>query len=385
MVHAMCEDMVSARLAEPGVLEGLFDERLLHARARLGKGLDPEVRQNLNVYLDKCNESAKLQWEHLGTDQAVGFSNGRQGRRPGARMVSDITEADVEHPDEDDEAEDLIHVQKGILRILDTRKAVQLTEKFRSQGREIQALRVEDLCDASQCHEWLWSLRRQKQKRLPHEEFVLAARMRLGASLIESDAICKLCGSSLDRCCLHPLSYAIGEATRGHTKFQDIVMELALKADPAAETEPQALTPHPGLRLADILCSAAVRGSLAALDVGVPMPTGADGDADAAQLYLNAKLSKYSRHLAAMQSNGITYKPIIWTAWGRAHPDAISALQSLAIKAARRRGLISASSMMAETRLNIALELQARAARMVMACMPGEDEEDVMKVDQRGG
>ena len=102
------------------------------------------------------------------------------------------------------------------------------------------------------------------------------------------------------------------------------------------------------------------------------MPTGADGDADAAQLYLNAKLSKYSRHLAAMQSNGITYNPIIWTAWGRAHPDAISALQSLAIKAARRRGLISASSMMAETRLNIALELQARAARMVMACMPGE-------------
>ena len=126
---------------------------------------------NLNVYLDKCNESAKLQWEHLGTDQAVGPLNGRQGRRPGARMVSDITEAGVEHPDEDDEAEDLIHVQNGILRILDTRKAVQLTEKFRSQGREIQALRVEDLCDASQCHEWLWSLGRQKQKRLPHEEF----------------------------------------------------------------------------------------------------------------------------------------------------------------------------------------------------------------------
>jgi len=39
---------------------------------------------------------------------------------------------------------------------------------------------------------------------------------------------------------------------------------------------------------------------------------------------------------------------------------------------------------MAETRLNIALELQARAARMVMACMPGEDEEDVMEVDQQG-
>ena len=69
-------------------------------------------------------------------------------------------------------------------------------------------------------------------------------------------------------------------------------MELALKADPAAETEPQALTSHPGLHPANILCSAAVRGSLAALDVGVTMPTGADGDADAAQLYLNVKLTK---------------------------------------------------------------------------------------------
>ena len=83
-------------------------------------------------------------------------------------------------------------------------------------------------------------------------------------------------------------------------KIRDTVMELALQVDPAAET---ALTSHPGLRSADILCSAAVRGSLAAQDVGVAMPNGADGGADAAQLYLNAKLSKYRRHLAAMQTN----------------------------------------------------------------------------------
>ena len=87
--------------------------------------------------------------------------------------------------------------------------------------------------------------------------------------------------------------------------------ELARKADPAAESEPEALTSHPSLRLADILCSAAFRGSMKALDVGVTSPTGADDDADAAQVYLNAKLCKYRRHLAAMQSNGITYEPII--------------------------------------------------------------------------
>eukprot|EP00973_Karenia_brevis_P045135 6251260-Karenia_brevis.AAC.1 len=67
-------------------------------------------------------------------------------------------------------------------------------------------------------------------------------------------------------------------------------MEMALKADPAAESEPEALTSHPGLRPADILCSAAIRGSLAALDVGVTMPLASDGaasdGADAAQRYL---------------------------------------------------------------------------------------------------
>ena len=218
---------------------------------------------------------------------------------------------------------------------------------------------------------WLWALGHKKQQTLPHEEFVIAVRLRLGASLIDSEAVCKLCGNApIDRCCHHPLTCAIGEATKGHTKIRDSVMDLALKADPAAETEPVSLTSHPGLRPADILCSAAIRGSLAALDVGVTMPSDSVGDADAAQLYLDAKIYKYRRYLDAMQAQGIVYKPMIWTAWGRAHPDVISVLRSLAIKAARRRGLISSQIILGETRLSIALELQARAARMVMACLP---------------
>ena len=208
---------------------------------------------------------------------------------------------------------------------------------------------MEDLSDASQCHTWLWALGSKKQRRLPHEEYVIAVRLRLGASVIDADVQCQLCGSPVDRRCIHALTCAIGEATRGHTKVRDSVMDLALKADPAAETEPMALTSRPGLRPADVLCSAAIRGSLAALDVGVTMPTaadgGVDGDADAAKRYLDEKLRKYQRHLAEMQAQGIIYKPIIWTAWGRAHPDA-SVLRSLATKAARRRGLIGSGELL---------------------------------------
>jgi hypothetical protein len=371
--------MVSAGLAEAGVLEHAFDERLRLARARLNEGVASAVTDTLDGFLDRAGIAAERQWQGIGVDQDSVPSTFRQGRRPGAALVAEVAETDIEYPEEGDEPEDLTHVQKGILRIIDSRKAGLLSASFRTQGREQHAHRVEDLCDASQCHQWLWSLGRTKQQRLPHEEFVIAARLRLGASIIDSETSCKLCGAPIDLTCLHPLTCAIGEATKGHTRIKDAVMELALKADPAAESEPQALTSRPGLRPADILCSAAVRGSLAALDVGVTLPSAADGDvdsdSDAAQRYLNDKLYKYRRHLEAMRANGIVYKPIIWTAWGRAHPDAIAVLRSLAMKAARRRGLISSNELLADSRLGIALELQARAARMVMKCLPTQEDE----------
>ena len=104
------------------------------------------------------------------------------------------------------------------------------------------------------------------------------------------------------------------------------------------------------------------------------LPTG--DCADAAQRYFNVKTHKYRNYLDELRAQGIVYKPIIWTAWGRAHPDAVSVLRSLATKAARRRGLISATDVLAKSRLHISLELQARAARMVMACLPKSEEQD---------
>lgn len=87
------------------------------------------------------------------------------------------------------------------------------------------------------------------QRILSHEEYVLSVRLRLGASVVDSDVLCQLCGAPIDRCCHHPMSCAIGEATSGHTKVRDSVMDLVLKADATAETEPEALTSCPGLHL----------------------------------------------------------------------------------------------------------------------------------------
>ena len=117
-----------------------------------------------------------------------------------------------------------------------------------------------------------------------------------------------------------------------------------------------------------------VRGSIDEYGSHEDNRLSADGDADATQIYLDSKLRKYRRYLATMQAQGIIYKPIVWTAWGRAHPDAVSTLRSLAMKAARRRGLVSAGQLLSATQLEIALELQARAARMLVLCHRAAEE-----------
>ena len=111
----------------------------------------------------------------------------------------------------------------------------------------------------------------------------------------------------------------------------------------------------------------------------ITMPTGFDQDA--AERYRQAKFAKYARYLEALRLQGIQYLPMIWTAWGRAHPAAVQVLKSLATRAARRRGLTSGSDILRAAKLQIALEIQARNARMVHACLHqgalGDEEDDV--------
>ena len=51
-------------------------------------------------------------------------------------------------------------------------------------------------------------------------------------------------------------------------------------------------------------------------------------------------------------------------------------MRSLAARAARRRGLVAHSDILREARLHVALEIQARAARMVLACTATPDPEE---------
>ena len=50
------------------------------------------------------------------------------------------------------------------------------------------------------------------------------------------------------------------------------------------------------------------------------------------------KRGVFSFHLEALGAEGVEYRPLVWSCWGREHPDTTAVLTSLARRAARRRG-----------------------------------------------
>ena len=152
------------------------------------------------------------------------------------------------------------------------------------------------------------------------------------------------------------------------------MLELAHLADPSAEAETLGLVPsHPSLRPADVLTSAALPGRLAALDVGVVSPDAAASGSDCCAYMHDKKMRVYSAHLAEMEANGVTYRPLIWSAMGREHPETSVVLEALARAAARRRGLRDFRQLLWRTRTAIGVMLARRAVRMVRACLTACD------------
>ena len=106
--------------------------------------------------------------------------------------------------------------------------------------------------------------------------------------------------------------------------------------DPETVSEPLGFIPsRPMLCPADILTSAA-SGSLAALDVGVCSPGAAGAGLDCCSAMVRRKQQAYEPFLGELRERGVRYQPWIWSCYGRAHVDALEALQGLARTAARR-------------------------------------------------
>ena len=85
------------------------------------------------------------------------------------------------------------------------------------------------------------------------------------------------------------------------------------------------------------------------------------------------KMGAYQQHLAELDATGVSYKPLVWSAWGRAHAETDAILESLARSAARRRGLRDHRQLLRRTKDAIGVMLVCRAVRMIRSCLASPD------------
>ena len=143
-------------------------------------------------------------------------------------------------------------------------------------------------------------------------------------------------------------------------------------ADATAEPEVLGLVASaPGLRPADVLTSALATGLDTALDVGIACPDAAGAGEDCCESMRLKKRATYERFLPELEAQGIEYRPLIWSCWGREHPDTTAVLEQVSRRAARRRGFADYRPLLRRARARIGAALARRAAAMLRVCLAG--------------
>ena len=108
-----------------------------------------------------------------------------------------------------------------------------------------------------------------------------------------------------------------------------------------------------------------------ALDVGIAAPHALHAGSECTESMRLKKRTTYSRVLGALEAEGVEYTPLIWSCWGREHPDTTAVLIQLARQAARRRGYADHLPLLGRARAHIGAAIARRAAAMLRACVPG--------------
>ena len=104
---------------------------------------------------------------------------------------------------------------------------------------------------------------------------------------------------------------------------------------------------------------------MAALDVGVTSPDAAGAGDDCTHAMVVEKQYTYAPHLDAIRRAGMQYQPMVWSAYGRPHPDATQVLVTMARAVARRRGSGNFRGLARRWAARIATEIWRRAAKQV--------------------
>ena len=339
-------------------------------------------RNNLEHLIDSATARAEEDWKLLlegrpaSTDQAPRLQDDVDASAQGLAARAGIASGSGHLRNEpDDQGRDILahsastsHLQREITILLHMHRLENLGERI-AEADDRAARRLQELLDPSVSHTWLWNINLRCGSRMCEEDFLINISSRLGAQMVGEDAKCQLCGELLDRSVGHGLCCARSEATRGHYAVVSTVVDGLVTVDPGVRTEVSGLVPSAD-RPADILTTAGVPGASTAIDVTIAAPDAKAAGKDACATAFRRKMTRYHHYFPTLRRQGVIFRPMVWSAEGRAHP-ATSRLLENAIRLFRNRhGIEEAAAMRRRWRHEIGVALQRRKAAMLRAVMP---------------
>ena len=370
-----------AGLLSPGQLEALLEAKTRRIEQAYLAELDEVDRVRAEEFLRKARAAAEESW----AQQSRGAPGSGVNSAPVAEALYVGDGEDVPTSDarasaaeaSEDEAQgaprrrmSAPHAQKELARLLDCTRLRALEAALRQQCNWPQLEALKDYRHKAVSNRWLWHLDARRGSVLAPCDYIANVQLRLGATILQSEAACRLCGEQLDLQAVHSECCDTAGATRGHYAVVRAMLEGFRLADPSVCTEPRGLTSTQS-RPADIFTLAAVPGRRAALDVCVASPNAATAAGDAAEAAFKRKLRRYRREVRELAAAGISYRPLVWTANGRPHPAVTRTMKYAAEVAANRsEDHVDGTSLLRRWRHEVQVAILRRRAAMLRAVLP---------------
>ena len=370
--HIMVElasRFVQCGMVGAGVIEAAYDARTNAAVSRLSNTLGEVRKGTLNEEISSAVEATAKRWTSLLGPTVEAEPPSHSDRRNGGLVL----EAGEEDPDySGPSSARAVALQRKILKLVDDERLESLDAELQAAEQWSDVRRIKEIRDPRCSHNWLWALHPAHGCHMRPDEYVAAVRLRLGAEVAREPVICARCGiATMDRCGAHALLCSRAQATIGHNRVRDVLLDFIHMADPAAEIEVGGLIPTAMQRRpADILSGAALAGALAAIDVGITSPDASGGGVDCCESMRRRKLADYEPHVEEFRQRGMVYTPMIWSAYGRPHSETEVLLRNIAKRAARRKGIADFENILRRAVARIGCAIWKRAARMVLQCLP---------------
>ena len=96
-------------------------------------------------------------------------------------------------------------------------------------------------------------------------------------------------------------------------------------------------------------------------------------------------IDRGTQHNTELMAEGIQYLPVVWSAYGRPHPDASRVLLTLARSTARRRGEASYRGLARRWAYRITAGIWLLAANMIFSCWPASTAAGASSIRRIGG